>query len=254
MKAIYDFKGHKIGDSVAAAYCLQSLHLSAEAQGAPRVPIGVINRGALDVSTYFPDVADEFCAEPPPEWESIPRLPLGNLWLAAPTVKLQHGIRPAMLAPMDDGAYDVALHCLTDAEYNTGRNHAPAQFVELERWLNWHGLKVWRVPERDGPLPLSVDEIIREIGRARCYIGGDTGFTHCFAAMHPDRPLIAIYGDDWGDIVGFEEERERMGCAAHWCSDPLSFRLYKRVMRDHRFDEREVKAILEKVLKLKAEG
>ena len=63
MKAIYDFKGHKIGDSVAAAYCLQALHLSAAAEGAPRVPIGVINRGMLDVSTYFPDVADEFCSE-----------------------------------------------------------------------------------------------------------------------------------------------------------------------------------------------
>ncbi len=264
MKAVYDFKGHKIGDSVAAAYCLQAMHIAVAAEGAGRVPVGVINRGAIDVSSWFPDVADVFCAEPPPEWEAIPRLPLGNLWLAAPTVKLQHGIRPAMVCPKDDGAYDVALHCLTDAEYNTGRNHAPAQFAELERWLTWHGLKVWRVPGRlqacgtadcKSALPAegeekSVAEIIAEIGRAKCFIGGDTGFTHCFAAMHPDRPLIAIYGDDWNDVVGFEDERDRMKCASRWCSDPLSFRLYKRVMTDHKFDERQVKALLEKVLKL----
>ena len=254
---IYDFKGHKIGDCVAAAYCLQGLHLLAAADGAPRRWMGVINRGAIDVSTYFPDIADEFCAEEPDEWREMERVPLGNLWLAAPSMKLQNGIRPVMTCPLDDEAYDVALHCLTDAEYNTGRNHTRAQFDEIARWLNWHGLRVWRVPEVGGRRSevggreegMSVDEIIREVGRARCYIGGDTGFTHCFAAMHPDRPLIAIYGDDWGDVVGFEEERERMGCVSRWCSDPLSFRLYKRVMREHRFDEREVKGLLEKILK-----
>jgi hypothetical protein len=99
---------------------------------------------------------------------------------------------------------------------------------------------------------MTVDEILSEIGRAKCFVGGDTGFSHAFAAMHPHRPLIALYGDPWSDMLGFEAERERMGCASPWSSWPLSFRLYPRVMVDHRFEEREVKAMLAAVLGLLA--
>ncbi len=242
--AVYDFKDHRIGDCIGAAYCLDVHH---QLTGG-RDDIGIINRGAIDISKYFPQIGAEFCAEPPPEWESLPRFPLGNLWITVPTVKLVNGIRPQMHTPLDDQHHDVAMHCLTTADYNTGRNHTPAQFDELERWLKWHGKKVYRVPALH-----TVDEIITEIGRARCFIGGDTGFTHAFAAMHPDRPCIAIYGDHWHDVVAFEEERARMECSSHWCSDPVSFRLYKRVMQDHKFDERQVKALLEKLLKLPTE-
>lgn len=242
MNAVYDFKDHKIGDCIGAGYCLQVMReLSADR-------IGVINRGAIDVSRWMPGCGDEFYAEAPPDWESLPRVPLGNIWITTPTVKQAHGLAPAMVCEVDDQAYDVALHCLTDAGYNVGRNHTPEQFDELERWLKWHKKTVWRVPA-DG---MSVSEILIHIGRAKAWIGGDTGFTHAFAAMHPDRPCVAIYGDDINDIIGFEEERERMGCAHRWCSDPLSFRLYKRVMRENRFEEREVKRLLEKVLGLKA--
>ena len=243
---VYDFHKHRIGDTIGAAYCLDVHHLLTAGKDA----IGIINRGAIDICRWFPWLADHAVAEPPPEWADVPRYPLGNIWITAPTVKQAHGVPPRMAVPLDDSHWDVALHCLEDADYNTGRNHTPAQFDELERWLNWHGKKVYRVPSRDGPLPATVDDILAEIGRAKIYIGGDTGFSHAFAAMHPDRPLIAIYGDDWSDAVGFEEERARMNCPHRWCSDPLSFRLYKRIMTDHRFDERQVKALLEKLLQL----
>jgi len=290
---IYDFHNHKIGDTIAAAYCIQALILQEEAAGRPPPDYGLVNRGALDLCTWFPDLTGgnggnggsevsgnspslssvPSCSNSfPPEWEGLPGIPLGNLWISAPTIKLETGILPVMHVPIDDQAYDVALHCLTDAPYNTGRNHTPAQFDELERWLNWHKLRVYRVPTLGAPqfegsadTPVrsvqgssheadrsvrapTVTDILTQIGRARCFIGGDTGFSHAFAAMHPQRPLIAIYGEDWHNVVGFEAERSRMNCAHPWCSDPLSFRLYKRVMQDHHFDEREVKELLEQLL------
>lgn len=289
---LYDFKGHKIGDCIAAAYCLQVLRLQAEAAGQHPPAYALLNRGAIDIAQWFPDLA-HLCAAPipeggalNPELSDLPGVPLGNLWISAPTIKLETGVMPVMHVPVDDQAYDVALHCLTDAGYNTGRNHTPAQFDELERWLHWHKLRVYRVPPMGERVEFScpdcdgsgdcggyfgaavcracdgtgvkvasphivTDHILKEIGRAKAYIGGDTGFTHAFAAMHPQRPLLALYGDDWHNVIGFEAERARMQCASPWCSDPLSFRLYKRVLRDHRFEEREIKDLLEQVLQLK---
>jgi len=244
IKAVYDFDNHRIGDCIGAAYCLD-VHSQLTGGG---WPIGIVNRGALDISKWFPQIAENCFAEKPSDWVGKEGFPIGNIWITVPTVKLMNGFRPQMKVANDDQHYDVALHCLLTADYNTGRNHTESQFDEIERWLKWHGKTVYRVPKQG-----DIDEILTEIGRAKCYIGGDTGFTHAFAAMHPMRPLIAIYADNWHDVVAFEDERRKMQCAHHWCSDPVSFCLYKRTMIDHKFDERQVKSLLEKILKLTVE-
>lgn len=283
----YNFTGHKIGDTVAAAFLIQSqIRKWTEELEQPGPTLRLIDAGAIRLREWFPDLAPLCVDAAEPDWSEVPGLPLGNLWITAPSVKAVTGWVPDMKVANDDEGYDVALHCLTDAEYNGARNHTTTQFDELERWLNWHKLRVFRVPPMhakatvecgycygtgrigDGnppclacpqcrgtgsepaPPDVQVDWIISQIGRAKCFIGGDSGFSHCYAAMHPDRPLIAIYGDAWHDVVAFEPERQQRGQIHHWCSLPLSHCVYHRTMVDHRFDERQVKALLTALLQL----
>lgn len=252
-EVVYDFYNHKIGDTVAAAYLLRVFK-----EKNPHVRLFIADRGALPVKTYWPSLADEWSPELGDRWLNHRRLnfEFGNLWIAAPSAFKDNGAGPTssgilsvMAREWNPESYDVGIHCLTGAAYNTSRNHDRVQFKELIDWMVASGLRVYVVPPVDAGADLRT--IIEHIGCCKMWIGGDTGFTHVFAATHPKRPLIAIYGDDAHDRAGFEDERLRMrawwepgspaGLSSAWCSDPLSLNLRKFVMTDHRFDMDAVK-------------
>jgi len=241
---VYDFYNHKIGDTVAAAYLLRVFK-----EKNPHARLFIADRGALPVKTYWPSLADEWQTELGDRWLNHRRLnfEFGNLWIAAPSAFHDTGIM--LMARGFPDSYDVGVHCLSGAQYNVARNHDRVQFKELVDWLVGIGLRVYVVPPAESGQDLRT--IIEHIGCCKMWIGGDTGFTHVFAATHPKRPLIAIYGNDAHDRAGFEDERLRMrawwepgspaGLSSAWCSDPLSLNLRKFVMTDHRFDMDAVK-------------
>jgi len=248
---VYDLLDHRIGDTVAALYLL-----SVFCRLNPGADLHLINRGALpidDQGLRFPVVLH---SEIPAALEGARRLnfEFGNLWIAAPSAWKDGFIERFTTFDTTLPIYDVGIHCLTEAGYNVKRNHDPDQFFELHRRLRMAGLNTYNVPLAAEKRPLL--EVVEEMRKCRVWIGGDTGFSHLFAALFPDRPLIAIYSDDSNDQEGFADERERMRpwwqvpggkMSSPWCSDPLSRNLHKFVMQDHQFD---LEAVFEKALEL----
>jgi len=137
--------------------------------------------------------------------------------------------------------YTIGVHCLTDATYNTGRNHDPETFlasVSVPR--NYY----YAVP----PTGYTADQVLEEMAQCGTWIGGDTGFTHAFALMHPGKLLLPIYGDDAHCKKQFAHEALPIGFTSQtvtWSSDPI--RLHKRpkvVMENHQFTALQVEEVL----------
>lgn len=257
---IYDFLDHKIGDTCAAVYLLGLWR-----QCNPDARLEVVDRGALEVRKYWPMLATGYWAEFVDVMKPLRRLnfEFGNLWISAPSAWRDCGRAHSRFSwsarnEIEEGPrYDVGIHCLTDAEYNVKRNHDLAQFALLcNRLEQDHKLKIYWVPAGEDRRPLS--EVIDNLRRCRMWIGGDTGLSHLFAMLHPNRPLVAIYSDDSNDRAAFEHERTKIRAwwnreggpaSSPWCSDPLSRNLHKFVMpgETHQFD---LEAVVARVLEL----
>jgi hypothetical protein len=184
--------------------------------------------------------------------ENIPALAAAELIGPGSQILLRNSLidygLPKLLAlgsVNDIPKYDVGMHCLTTAEYNVGRNHSPRQFMELRQRLGVN--TVYEVPGQGGR---TADQILEEIAQCDSWIGGDTGFTHAYALLHPGRKLIAIYGPDDHCKEQFLHEALPIGFSRlrpkkiTWSSDPIRFPADtppKIVMQHNRFDIETVK-------------
>lgn len=264
MFKIFNFTNHRLGDKLVACYQLQYY---ATNEGIKYLIFDTSADSLFPVKDFFPDLGEFSVENPHPEqlWEELlnkgfETLHFGNLWISSPSLKQDTNFRAKMILPfylknLQQNFYDenkkrvvdykikIVNHCLLDAGYNIGRNHNREQFDRLigrvREYIKQNNIDAVVV---DIPIDYSwnVPQIMSLIELGDIFIGGDTGFSHTFALFNPDRPLIAIYGDDTSDRNAFEEEKIRMKCSHSWCSDPMSENLKKFVMNHNLFDDDKV--------------
>lgn len=240
-----DVTNLKIGDRVACAYLMSYYQ---EHHG---IKWMVEDRRPDDPRCIpFQKMWPWLCGE-----EDVGEVHFGNLWIKAPTVFEETGYEakpPEVWTPLFKGLerkpFVIGFHCLTDAAYNTARNHDQRLWGEMLTKMKLAvpadliGIDVIQSPNG------SFDkDIAPRIAACDLFIGGDTGTSHLFAAIHPKRPCISIYPDMSFDQQAFEWERVKMGCSQPWNSLPLSFNRHVFTMKDHKWPVDEV---VEKVKEL----
>lgn len=220
----FNFAGCRIGDKCGSAWMLGT---EAHRRG---LSVSWVDDRANDldsfsVAEFFPLLAERrvFSGE-------TEEFHTGNVWTNGPALFKQMGRlgECMMTPPVNVPTYDVALHVLTDAPYNYQRNMNHAQCMELAAWIESDlGLSVWIVP----PLGSSAAGILNKLSGARMFIGGDTGFSHAYAMMRPDRPLVWFGPDQSQDKASFGQE---------WDSAPFTNNLYRFQLTNHAFPTTDV--------------
>jgi hypothetical protein len=117
---------------------------------------------------------------------------------------------------------------LADAPYNPVRNWTPEQGALLaSRIANELGVMPWLVPPLNCATPLPASAVLIKLASARVFIGGDSGFSHAYALMNPDRPLVWIGHDMAGDKAGYGQDFD---------SSPLSKNVTQFHLTQNTFD------------------
>jgi len=258
----FNFAGQRIGDKVVAAYLLQYYQFRDKFE---YLLFDTSADSYFPIRHFFPDIGKNVIESTDPnELHNflIPKgfepMHFGNLWITAPSVKQDSGFLPKMVLPKSlrdfqksltsdlenrplfDYKIRISNHLLKDAGYNCGRNHNQEQWTKLIRRV-FNYIRENKIDAVIIDIPTdyswSVQNIMALVEFTDLYIGGDTGFTHAFAAFNPKKPIVAIYGPNDHDIRAFEDERVRMECSHSWCSDPISDNYAKFYMKDNLFDE-----------------
>lgn len=261
MFKVFNFDGFRIGDKLAGCYQLQYY---ASTKGWKYLLFDTSAESLFSVKDYFPSISQYTieCKNPQELYTEIKEkgfeeISFGNLWISTPSIKKDTGFYPNMILPpylrniqhnfLDesnkrvlDYKIKIVNHCLTNAGYNTGRNHNREQFEKLinriRLYIKENSIDAILI---DVPIDYSwnINQIMALIELGDVYIGGDTGFTHAFSMFNPDKPIVAIYGSNKHDVKAFEHERISMNCSSSWNSDPLASNNYtKFVMENNLFD------------------
>lgn len=264
----FDLSNHRIGDKIAA--CGQ-LSFYKQKEDVDLIILDSTFNSYFPAKYFFPELFNQFVIENEDgrQVEKIKKefsihyetYNFHNLWISTPSLKKDIGYVPKMFLPpylksyqnslkltdgrkVSDFKVKIGMHCLTDAPYNVGRNHNPEQWKILTDMVSGYIMNtesdaiILEIPQKDNNLP--VQHCMAIVEMCDIYVGGDTGFSHTFAAFHNDNPLIAIYGNSQHDIDAFRWEKEKYNYTSDWCSDPLSFNLIKYEMENHLFNIDEV--------------
>ena len=265
MFKLFNFDGFRIGDKLAGCYQLQYY---ARTKGYEYIIFDTSSYSLFPIKKFFPDISQYVIETTDSQklFDEMKRkgfeeISFGNLWISTPSLKQDTGFVPKINLPdylkniqhkfvdeQDKKVLDYKIkiinHCLINAGYNVGRNHNREQFERLiKRVREYIKTNLIDAIVIDIPIDYSwhIPQIMSLIELGDMFIGGDTGFSHAFSMFNPERPMVAIYGNDEQDVKAFEEERIRMNCSHQWCSDPLASNNYtKFVMENNLFNEEEV--------------
>jgi hypothetical protein len=122
----------------------------------------------------------------------------------------------------------ILIHVLHDAKYNDRRNWSRRDADALIAKLRYAGCQVVLLNPAKGSFSGNFDDMLAQLLAADAFIGGDTGPSHVFAMLCPDKPQLAIYPDMTNDRQTFEAERLSLHLPLQWNS--LPFRLHLAVM------------------------
>jgi len=233
----YNFAGCRLGDKCVAAWMLGTKAL---AEGRPvswRDPTEQ-DADSFSVREFFPLLDEMEVAQD----ESPDCMDTGNLWInARPLWQAQGGIGAVrMCPPAILPECPLVIHVLADAPYNTARNWTWEQGARLASTIAKElDVMPWLVPPIGTPGRLPSSAVLMKIAAARVFIGGDSGFSHAFGLMNPDRPLVWIGHDMAGDKAAF---------GPGFDSSPMSANVTRFHLTQNIFDLDAVLAHVAKVL------
>jgi hypothetical protein len=261
---IYSFENFRLGDKIAACYQLQYYAIN---KGYHYILVDPTADSYFSIRRYFPSIG-QYCIETNTAHEIYEELKkhyqeigFHNLWISSPSLFKDTGFVSNMILPdnlkqfqhelydkksskkLIDYKIKIVNHVLLDAPYNKGRNHTLDQWDRLmtrvQEYIDNNEIDAIII---DIPIDYSwsVESILCLIEMGDIYVGGDTGFSHCFSAFNPNKPLIAIYGSDDHDKQAFEYIREEHNYSSQWSSLPISNNLYEFRMKNNLFNEEEV--------------
>ena len=259
MKAYYDLYSYKIGDKVASCYWIIA-NLYKYPEGLAIIDPTYCFRESFPIKHFCPvlspmviETLDYNRTVNELHAKGYEKIKTDNLWIEAPSIKLDTGATPELIVPQEyvdfanaveiDGKklseydYKIVNHCLLDAPYNVGRNHTKEQWVALmdriRGYLKEKGINGVVIDIRKERV-LAFTQIAGLISTANLFIGGDTGSSHMAAALKKE--IVAIYGNNSHDVAAYSRGRH----SSPWNSDPISDTCTKFVMTNNRFDEQAV--------------
>lgn len=191
-------------------------------------------REAFDLSEFFPETfqavtADEVASRPLDQWHQ------GPLWLTArnefarcalpghfesvPDDIVQEAHRLRQTA--GDARPRVLLHVLDDAAYNRRRNWNIADTQALIGQLKAEGVNLVVLNPTRGQFIGGYRRLLAEMLASDAFIGGDTGPSHVWSLLCPDKPQIAIHPEDSRDAQRWSIVQRALGLPLPWSSLPL---------------------------------
>ncbi len=233
LKRFVDISDYRLGDRMAGAWYAQTHRLQTGEQ------LGVIDHNErliehFDLAKYFPQT---FCAITQEDIEhlELSKWDQGNLWLTATnefhksprdgffeylpekTIEQANNIR----AQVTYNRPRVLIHILDDAPYNKRRNWLRKDAYALTRQLERAGCEVILLNPSQGKFCGNYEYMLAQMLASDMFIGGDTGPSHVFAMLCPEKPQLAIYPNMSKDRIKFKFEQEKLALPISWTSLPL---------------------------------
>ena len=242
--AYIDVSDMRLGDRMACAWWAQQRRLN---EG---LHFALLDRNLklaerFSLAEYFPLTfteldAAQIAALKLPEWNQ------GNLWL---TVSNAFAKTPVaghfehLPAAVQERAAElgagktrprVLVHQLNDAPYNPARNWKQTDADALTPALSALGFEVVLLNPKAKTFLGGYAEMLAQMLASDAFIGGDTGPSHVFALLCPDKPQLAIYPDMARDQKLFDPLRQQLGLERPWNSMPLRPDAAKLTLREGR--------------------
>lgn len=223
---LVDVSTMRLGDRMACAWWAQERRLK---EGVRFAVVDRQERLAQEFSLprYFPATFEPA--------ESDSRLPVwdpGNLWLTV-TQAFHDSRRPGHFEALPEEVLRRArelrqaslrqrllVHVLDDAPYNRARNWSRSSVAGLKQVLSGLPIDCVLLNPQPGIFLGSYDEMLAQMLAADLFIGGDTGPSHVFAMLCPEKPQLAIYPDMRRDQARYAAEQASRGLAHAWNSLP----------------------------------
>lgn len=233
LAAYIDCSDMRLGDRMASAWLAQHRRRRTGER------FGVLDRcerlqEPFSLPLYFPDTFESVSANDP-QLKRLPPWNQGNLWLSATNAFARSPEAGAFEHLPEDVRWDaerlrrihpsrgprVLMHVLDDAPYNRRRNWQRRDAEALSKRLKREGCQVTVLNPRRGEYLGGYPHMLAQMLATDLFIGGDTGPSHVFAMLCPQKPQIAIYPDMRDDQAAFATEQRAMGLALPWSSLPL---------------------------------
>lgn len=218
----------RLGDRMASIWWAQRRRLD-EGQRFVALDENHMLREQFSLPRFFPET---FVDLPLEQAAALPRWDQGKLWLTVTNVFARHPVAghfehlpPAVLARAEELRAGrtrprVLIHQLNDAHYNRARNwhqdDADALTVELQAL----GLEPRLLNPTRGQFLGGYDEMLAQMLAADLFIGGDTGPSHLYAMLCPDKPQLAIYPHMGREQRLYEPVQRELGLPLGWDSLP----------------------------------
>ncbi|KAF1047004.1 MAG: hypothetical protein GAK35_00801 [Herbaspirillum frisingense] len=119
----------------------------------------------------------------------------------------------------------VLMHVLDDAAYNHKRNWRRADALAVARALEKEGCEVSLLNPEQGKFVGGYQDMMAKMLAADAFIGGDTGPSHLFAQLCPDKPQVAVYPDMTEDQANYRQLQEAQALPLPWNSLPKKRKL-----------------------------
>ncbi|MBA4217428.1 MAG: hypothetical protein C0460_08890 [Methylibium sp.] len=258
-----DVSDMRLGDRMASVWWAQRRRLD-EGQRFVAIDENRMLREGFSLPRFFPQT---FVDLPPEQAARLPRWDQGKLWLTVTNVFAQTPLaghfehlpesvlQRAETLRAGRNAPRVLIHQLNDAHYNRARNWHQDDADALTVELRALGLEPRLLNPVPGQFLGGYDEMLAQMLAADLFIGGDTGPSHLFAMLCPDKPQLAIYPDMGREERLYAALQRELGLPLAWDSRPkrpdlllltmrrshrwVRHRWYVRPFHVGRFDARE---------------
>ncbi len=229
MKQYVDCTELRLGDRIALAWYAQHRRLESGLR------VGVVDAHAtlaakFALPRYFPDtfapVAGDPAAQGLESWDH------GNLWLTAANAfassrraghfeQVPESVRACARTLRRTAARRILIHVLDDASYNFARNWKRRDATALGKRLQELGADVVLLNPAPNCFIGNFERMLAEMLACDLFIGGDSGPSHVFALLCPDRPQISIYPNMARDRETYAGLQQALGLPLPWNSLPL---------------------------------
>ncbi len=223
-----DVSDMRLGDRMASIWWAQRRRLD-EGLRFVAIDTNQMLREQFSLPRFFPQT---FAELPPEQAAQLPRWDQGRLWLTVTNAFAQRPLAghfehlpPAILdraAALAAGKTRprVVIHQLNDAHYNRARNWHQDDADALPPALEALGFEARLLNPQRGQFLGGYDEMLAQMLAADAFIGGDTGPSHVFSMLCPDKPQLGLYPDMGAERRLYAPLQRELGLALPWDTRP----------------------------------
>lgn len=234
-----DVSNMRLGDRMASTWWAQRRRLD-EGLRFAAVDENRMLKGQFSLPRFFPQT---FVELPPERLAQLPRWDQGNLWLIVTNTFARKPLAGhfeqlpatildrAQVLSAEKSRARVLIHQLNDAQYNRARNWQQDDADALSAAVEALGFEARLLNPKRGTFLGGYDEMLAQMLAADAFIGGDTGPSHVFAMLCPDKPQLALYPDMGHDQRCYTALQHDMALELPWNSLPKRPNLHALTMK-----------------------